>query len=157
MARCAIFAARMKRITDSRKLLDAPANATLKDLNTLYKGLMKKHHPDRFQDEAEKAQAEATSQQVIEAYKFLESIHPETHAKNTEAFEKTLTSMIANWQYKNQVLTIFFGDGSEYEFFGVPPKVYNKFRTTDGTVRFLKRNVIGEYPQRKASGAKAVE
>jgi molecular chaperone HscB len=147
----------MKRITESRKLLEAPANATLKELNTLYKTWMKKHHPDRFQDEAEKAEAEVISQRVIEAYKFLESIHPETHEKNAADFEKTLASMITNWGFKGQVLTIFFGDGSEYEFFGVPHKVYNKFMTTDGTVRFLKRNVIGVYPHRKASGAKVVE
>jgi curved DNA-binding protein CbpA len=147
----------MKRIAESRRLLAATPQDTLKELSALYKGLMKKHHPDRFQDTAQKTEAEAQSQKVITAYKFLESIHPETHAKNIEEFEKNLASMIANWRYKGQVLTIVFGNGSEYEFFGVPPKVYNKFTTTDGTVRFLKRNVIGAYAYRKASGAKEVE
>lgn len=147
----------MKRIAEYRKLLEAPATATLKELNTLYKSWMKKHHPDRFLDEAEKKQAEETSQKVIEAYKFLESIHPETHEKNGEDFAKTTATMITNWQFKAQVLTLYFGDGSEYEFFGVPHKLYNKFITTDGTVRFVKRHIIGTYPHRKASSAKVTE
>ena len=147
----------MKRITEYRKLLEAPATASLKELNTLYKSWMKKHHPDRFLDEAEKKQAEETSQKVIAAYKFLESIHPETHEKNSEDFAKTTATMITNWQFKAQVLTLYFGDGSEYEFFGVPHKLYNKFITTDGTVRFVKRHIIGTYPHRKASSAKVVE
>ena len=96
----------MKRIAEYRKLLEAPATATLKELNTLYKSWMKKHHPDRFLDEAEKKQAEETSQKVIEAYKFLESIHPETHEKNGEDFAKTTATMITNWQFKAQVLSL---------------------------------------------------
>lgn len=146
----------MKRINESSRLLGAPPKATLKELNDLYKGCMKKHHPDRFPDERMKAEAETISQELIAAYKFLESIHPETHARNAEEFARTAGSMIANWQFKAQVLTLWFGDGSEYEFFGVPPKVYNKFITTDGTMRFVRRHMIGTYPYRKVSGAKAL-
>ena len=102
----------MKKISDSRKLLGATSAHTLKELNTLYKGLMKTHHPDRHQDEALKQQAEAMSQHVIEAYKFLESIHPETHAANAEEFEKTIASNIGNWHYQHMTLHITFGDGT---------------------------------------------
>jgi molecular chaperone HscB len=147
----------MKRITEYRKLLEVSADVTLKELSTHYKGLMKKHHPDRFQDETQRKEAEEVSQRLIEAYKFLESIHPETHEKNHEDLTKTTASMISNWQFKAQVLTLYFGDGSEYEFFGVPAKLYNKFITTDGTVRFVRRHIIGTYPHRRVSGPKAAE
>lgn len=44
----------MKEINESRLLLGAAAGLSLKELNGLYKGLMKRHHPDRFQVEAER-------------------------------------------------------------------------------------------------------
>ncbi|HNA33107.1 MAG TPA: KTSC domain-containing protein, partial [Flavobacteriales bacterium] len=125
----------MKKISDSRKLLGATSTTTLKELNTLYKGLMKQHHPDRFQDEQLRQKAEVTSQHVIECYKFLESIHPETHAANAAEFEKTVASNIGNWHYQHMTLHITFGDGSAYEFYSVDPKTYNKFVNTDGNTR----------------------
>ena len=147
----------MKRITESRKLLNAPVGCTLKELNTLYKGLMKQHHPDRVLDEALKKEAEETSQRLISAYKFLESIHPETHAANAEEFEKTVASIISDWHYKSMTLHVTFGDGSVYEFYGVPQNTYNKFVNTDGNTRFAKRHIFGSYTHRKVSGAKEKE
>jgi curved DNA-binding protein CbpA len=147
----------MKKISDSRKLLGATSATTLKELNTLYKGLMKTHHPDRFQEEAQRLEAENTSQQVITAYKFLESIHPETHAANAEAFEKTVASNLTNWHYKHMTLHVTFGDGSVYEFYGVPPNMYNKFVNTDGNTRFAKRHIFGGFTYRKVSGATSPE
>ncbi len=147
----------MKKISDSRKLLGATSATTLKELNTLYKGLMKQHHPDRFQDDALRLEAEATSQHVIDCYKFLESIHPETHAINAPEFEKTVASNIGNWDYKHMTLHVTFGDGSVYEFYGVPPKTYNKFVATDGNTRFAKRHIFEEFTHRKVTGPKAKE
>ena len=144
----------MKKITDSRKLIGAGATTTLKELNTLYKGLMKTHHPDRFpNDEEKRHEAEEFSKHLIDAYKFLESIHPETHAKDSAGFEKTVASNISNWHYKSLVLHITFGDGSNYEFYGVPQKVYNKFVGSDGNVRFAKRHIFEAFTHRKASSA----
>lgn len=152
-----IFAAPMKRITESRKLLNAPAGVTLKELNTLYKALMKQHHPDRVLDETLKKEAEETSQRLISAYKFLESIHPETHAGNAAEFEKTVASIISDWHYKSMTLHVTFGDGSVYEFYGVPQNTYNKFLNTDGNTRFAKRHIFGSFTHRKVSGAKQKE
>jgi curved DNA-binding protein CbpA len=140
-----------------KKILGATSANTLKELNTLYKGLMKQHHPDRFQDEQQKLEAEATSQRVIEAYKFLESIHPETHKANAAEFEKTVASNIGNWDYKHMTLHVTFGDGSVYEFYNVPPKTYNKFVNTDGNTRFAKRHIFEEFTHRKVTGPKATE
>ena len=56
-----------KKILDSRKLLGSTVKTDLKELNNLYKGLMKKHHPDRYQDEGERHQAEETSKHIIDA------------------------------------------------------------------------------------------
>ena len=96
----------MKEIIESRKLLGATPGLTLKELNALYKGLMKQHHPDRFQDEGQRQEAEAMSQRIIAAYKLLEGLHPETQEARAEEFERTLSSGIANWQYKGQLLSL---------------------------------------------------
>lgn len=142
----------MKKINDSRKLLGATSATSLKDLNTLYKGLMKSHHPDRHpNDEVKRQEAEEFSKHLIDAYKFLESIHPETHAKDSESFEKTVASNIANWHYRSLTLHITFGDGSNYEFYGVPQKVYNKFVGVDGNTRFARRHIFEVFTHRKAS------
>ena len=147
----------MKEILESRKLLGADAGISLKELNLLYKGLMKQHHPDRFQVEAERAEAEAMSQRIIAAYKFLEGMHPETLSARAGEFEQTMTSGISNWEYKGQVLRLHFGDGSTHAFYGVPPKTYNKFLGTDATPRFVRRHLLGNYAQRKVTSAVAAE
>ena len=143
----------MKEILESRKLLGATATISLKELNVLYKGLMKQHHPDRFQVEEERVGAEATSQRIIAAYKFLEGMHPETLSARAGEFEQTMTTGITNWKYKSQVLRINFGDGSEHAFYGVSTNTYNKFVNTDATPRFVRRHLIGNYAQRKMSSA----
>ena len=145
----------MKEIIESRKLLGATPGLTLKELSALYKGLMKQHHPDRFQDEEQRQEAEAMSQRIIAAYKLLEGLHPETQEARAEEFERTLSSGIANWQYKGQMLTVRFGDGSEHAFYGVANKLYNKFVNTDATPRFVRRHLIGAHPQRKVTSAVA--
>ena len=123
----------MKKIADSRKLIGATSATKLKELNTLYKGLMKSHHPDRFpNDEEKREEAEEFSKRLIDAYKFLESIHPETHASNAEDFEKTVASSITDWHYKGLTLHLTFGDGSTYEFYGVQPNLSTS-SYTDGT------------------------
>lgn len=143
----------MKKINDSRKLMGATAATSLKELNTMYKSLMKSHHPDRFpDDERQRQEAEEFSKHLIDAYKFLESIHPETHEKESSDFEKTVASNIANWHYKSLTLHITFGDGSNYEFYSVPQKVYNKFVGTDGNTRFARRHIFAAHPFRKVSG-----
>lgn len=146
----------MKKILDSRRLLGSTAKSDLKELATLYKSLMKKHHPDKFTDEAEKAEAETTSTRIIDAYHFLVSIAPETHETNKEEYE-TLTSAspISNWQYKAQVLLVYFADGTEYEYFGVPQNVYNKFIAADGNLRFARRHIFHSYTRRRVKKAKA--
>ena len=146
----------MKEILESRKLLGAAPDISLKELSALYKALMKQHHPDRFQDDGERAEAEAMSQRIIAAYKLLEGLHPETRSLRAEDFERTLASGIGNWRYKGQVLHLTFGDGSEHAFYGVAAKTYNKFVNTDATPRFVRRHLIGAHPQRKVSSAVAV-
>jgi DnaJ-class molecular chaperone len=145
-----------KKILDSRKLLSATVKTDLKELNVLYKGLMKKHHPDRFTDEVERTQAEETSKHIIDAYHFLVSIHPETHATNKEEFERTATtSVISDWRYKSMTLHLIFGDGSEYEYFGVPQNVYNKFVNNNGNLRFARRHILGAFNFRRVKKAEA--
>ena len=143
----------MKEINESRKLLGATPSLTLKELSVLYKELMKQHHPDRFQEETQRLEAETTSQRIISAYKLLEGIHPETQEARAEEFEGTLASGIINWQFKGQELRINFGDGSEHAFYGVAPKTYNKFVNTDATPRFVRRHLVGTYAQRKVNSA----
>jgi len=147
----------MKKILESRKLLGANAKSDLAELAKLYKTLMKVHHPDRFTDEVEKETAEATSKHIIEAYHFLVSISQETHAKNTEEYERTISSStIKDFHYKAQTLHVTFGDGSIYEFFSVPANVYNKFLNTDANPRFARRHIFHVFTRRRISGPVAV-
>jgi DnaJ-class molecular chaperone len=64
----------MKKINDYRKLFEATPVSTLADLKTTYRNFMKAYHPDKFQDETAKAEAEEKSREMIEAYHFLVSI-----------------------------------------------------------------------------------
>ena len=105
----------MANINESRKLLGAHAAMSLKELNVLYKGLMKQHHPDRFQDEQQRVEAEEMSQRIIAAYKLLESMHPETHAIRKRELEEAMASNVSDWLYEREVLTINFVDGSAAE------------------------------------------
>ncbi len=140
----------MKKIIDSRKLLGATAKSDLKELGLLYKSLMKTHHPDRFQDDAERHKAEETSKHIIDAYHFLVSIHPETHVLNKEGYEDSTTaSAITDFHYKAQTLHLTFADGSVYEYFGVPMNVYNKFVKNDGNLRFARRHILHVYQYRR--------
>lgn len=146
----------MKKIIDSRRLLGATAKSDLNELSKLYKTLMKTHHPDRFTDEAERLNAEETSKHVIEAYHFLVSISRETHAKNEEEYERTIsTSPIKDWHYKAQTLHVTFGDGSIHEYFSVPSNVYNKFINTDANPRFARRHIFNSFTRRRISGPTA--
>ncbi len=68
----------MKKITDYRKFLAVTENAPLAELKTVYRSLMKTWHPDKFQDEEQKTEAEHKSKYIIEAYHFWVSIAPKT-------------------------------------------------------------------------------
>ena len=106
----------MKKVGDYRKLLGVVKATELKEVKSIYRGLMKNWHPDKFAGDAEKQEeAEVKSKEIIEAYNFLLSIAPETleHAKE-EYIQTTSVCGIADFEYKNQVLRVDFFDGSGY-------------------------------------------
>ena len=71
----------MKRIGEYRKLFGVEENTDLKGLKTSYRNLVKEWHPDKFREGDEKAaEAELMSRKIIEGYKFLVSISPETNS-----------------------------------------------------------------------------
>jgi len=142
----------MKKIVDYRKLLNVDKNAELALLKSVYRNLMKEYHPDKFQDEDEKLVAEEKSTAIIEAYHFLVSISPETHALNAEAYTNTITnSNILDFEYKQSVLNIQFLDGSAYEYFDVPRTIFTKFLNADVQGRFARRHICNSFPYRKVS------
>jgi len=146
----------MKHILEYRQLLGATANTSLEDLARLYKSLMKTHHPDRHPtDPVAREQAEETSKRVIEAYHFLVSIAPETHAKDSEEHARVTNQPVLDWRYEQRTLRLTFADGTAYEYFGVPHNVWNKFLAADGNARFVRRNIHGSYPFRRARKADA--
>ncbi|TBO44771.1 KTSC domain-containing protein [Pedobacter kyonggii] len=139
----------MKKIVDYRKLLSVDKNAELKELKSVYRTLMKDCHPDKFQQEEEKLDAEARSKEIIEAYHFLVSIAPETREQNIETYTQTTTlSNIQDFEYKQQVLNIQFFDGSAYEYFDVPKAIYVKLVNADSPGRFARRHIFNEFPYR---------
>lgn len=136
----------MKRIIESKKLFNLTQDTDLASLKTIYRNLIKEWHPDKFQDEAQKAEAELKSQSIIDAYQLLVSISPETHAANSEEYTDIITnSGISNYNYKGQTLKVTFQNGSEYEYFGVPKSVYNNMNTSTAISRFARRHIFNSY------------
>lgn len=143
----------MKKIVDYRKLLGVGEAAELQELKTVYRGLMKTWHPDKFQDSEEsKLEAEEKSKTIIEAYHFLVSIAPET--RNQSLAEYTLTTTTANmldFEYKQQVLTVNFTDGNVYEYFDVPKASYVKMINSDSPGRYARRHIFNSHVYRSVS------
>ena len=143
----------MKKIVDYRKLLGVNETAELLELKTIYRGLMKTWHPDKFQDNHEgKLEAEEKSKTIIEAYHFLVSIAPETRVQLLGEYTETITaSNIADFEYKSQTLQVTFYDGSVYEYFDVPKAVYVKLVNADSPGRFARRHIFNEFVYRNVS------
>ena len=140
----------MKRITEFKKQFDVTPETNLASLKKTYRGLIKEWHPDKFREDDEKAvEAEANSTKIIEAYHFLVSISPETHASNLDEYTTTTTSTgIDDFMLEKQVLKVTFKDGSAYEYFGVPNKVYLKMINSATQYRFGKRHIFNSYTYR---------
>ena len=143
----------MKKIVDYRKLLGVTEAAELQELKSVYRGLMKEWHPDKFQDSEEaKTAAEEKSKTIIEAYHFLVSIAPETRNQTIEEYGVTTsTAAIKDFEYKSQVLKVYFTDGNTYEYFDVPKAVYVKLVNADSPGRFARRHIFTEYVYRSVS------
>jgi hypothetical protein len=142
----------MKKIVDYRKLLGVTEAAELQELKTLYRGMMKTWHPDKFQDAEERSAAEEKSKTIIEAYHFLVSIAPETRNQTLADYTlTTTTSNIQDFEYKSQVLKVVFFDGNEYEYFDVPKAVYVKLVNADSPGRFARRHIFNTYVYRSVS------
>ena len=142
----------MKKINDYRKLFEATPVSTLADLKSTYRNFMKMYHPDKFQDEDAKAEADVKSREMIEAYHFLVSIAPETIEALMPEFKETImASNISDYQWKGLVLEITFLNGSSYEFFNVPKNTYIKLVNSDSPARFAKRHIYNEFSFRKLS------
>ena len=140
----------MKRINEYKKLFSIEADADLKQLKTTYRNLVKEWHPDKFQAEEEKIEAEQKSRQIIDAYHFLVSIAPETNASNLEEYNTIINeSNIVDFRHKGLLLEITFLDGTTYEYFGVPKSVYVKMVNADKLMRFARRNIFNTYLYRK--------
>lgn len=143
----------MKKVGDYRKTLGVTKATELKEIKTIYRGLMKDWHPDKFSADAEKhAEAEEKSKEIIEAYNFLLSIAPETleHAKD-EYVQTTTLSNIQDFQFKDAILRIDFFDGSAYEYFDVPRAMYIKLVNADSPGRFARRHIFNAFPYRNVA------
>lgn len=143
----------MKKVGDYRKTLGVTKVTELKEIKSIYRGLMKDWHPDKFSADAEKlAEAEQKSREIIEAYNFLLSIAPETleHAKD-EYIQTTTLSNIQDFQFKDSILRIDFFDGSGYEYFDVPRAMYIKLVNADSPGRFARRHIFNAFPYRNVS------
>jgi curved DNA-binding protein CbpA len=143
----------MNRIINYRKLFDITQETDLGKLKITYRNLMKEWHPDKFiENDERKAEAEIKSKRIIEAYHFLVSISPETHALNAEEYAlTTTTSGIDDFSYKGQNLKITFQDGSVYEYFGVPKSVYTKLVNSPTPSRFARRHIFDSHSYRNVS------
>jgi curved DNA-binding protein CbpA len=148
----------MKKIIGYRKLLGVDEKATLQDLKTIYRNMMKNWHPDKLQENPElAAEAEVKSKRIIEAYKFLVSIAPETRQAYLEAYTLTTSTIgIADYEYKSETLVVKFVDGSSYEYFGVPKATYVKMVNAPAIARFARRHIFNSFEYRNVNTEVAV-
>jgi len=142
----------MKRITQYKKLFNIESAIDLAELKKTYRSLVKEWHPDKFQDESEKALlAEEKSREITQGYEFLISIAPATKENNLVEYEHILdTCGIVDFNWKNQVLEVEFTNGSTYEYFGVSKPLYIKFVNADKQFRFGKRKIFTSFLYRKS-------
>ena len=144
----------MKRIKEYKKLFKVEGKINLKELKTTYRGLVKEWHPDKFQDEAKKGEAEEVSTKIIDGYHFLVSIAPETKEPNLEADRTTITEFqVADWHHKSMLLEVTFTDGNTYEYFGVNKILFGKFVNARSMNNFGKRNIFNSFIYRKSKKA----
>jgi hypothetical protein len=143
----------MKKISEYRKILGATSGASLAELKSAYRALVKEWHPDRqVPGSAEHAEAELKSTAIIEAYHFLVSIAPETKAAGLAAYTHTTnTAAVTRIEFENAVLEIKFSDGSSYEYFGVPKDLYLKLIYAPVPTRFARRHIVHQYLYRQAT------
>ena len=140
----------MKRINEYKKLFGVEDKIELKALKNSYRNLVKKWHPDKFQDGDQlKEEAELKSRKIIDGYHFLVSMAAETKALNLESYTDTITnSTIADYVHKGLLLEITYTDGSSYEYFGVTKQVYIKMNNSPKISRFAKRSIYTKFPYR---------
>ena len=148
----------MKKVIEYRKLMGAGKDIPLAELKTLYRNFMKEYHPDKFQDnDANKAEAEAKSKHIIEAYHFLVSIAAETKEATMEEYQATISSSgITDISYEAKRLRIDFADGSAYEYLGVPENSYVKLVQADSQARFARRHICTSFLYRQISRSRLV-
>ena len=133
-------------------MLGVNEGAHLQELKTTYRTLMKDWHPDKFQDTVERQHAEEKSKKIIEAYHFLVSIAPETRTNTLGVYTETITnSGIVDFEYKAEILSISFEDGSVYEYYGVPKAIYVKLINAETPGRFARRHICHTYVYRSMS------
>lgn len=147
----------MKKILGYRKLLGVGEKADLKELKTAYRNLMKEWHPDKFQESNEVETAQEKSKKLIEAYHFLVSISPETHAQSFEEYNNIISSStIVDLNHKGGNLHITYAEGNTYEYFDVPRALYIKLVNADTPGRFARRHVCGSFIYREVSKVNTV-
>jgi len=144
----------LKKILGFRKLLGVNEKADLKELKTVYRNLMKEWHPDKFQEGVEQEEAQEKSKKLIEAYHFLVSIAPETHAEALDEYTSIISSStIVDLNYKGSNLQITYAEGNCYEYFDVPRALYIKLVNADTPGRFARRHICGSFVYREMSKA----
>lgn len=141
----------MRRINEYKKLFNVEKSIDLKELKKTYRGLVKEYHPDKFQDEAKKEEANTKSLKIIDGYHFLVSIAPETREANLPEYKNTIaTSKIIDFEHKKSVLEVNFEDGTTYEYFGVNEKLFQNFVNSDKRQRFGRRKIFESFTYRKS-------
>ena len=141
----------MKRINEYKKLFKVEKAIDLKEIKTTYRNFVKEWHPDKFQDEEKKIEAEEKTVKIIDAYHFLVSIAPETKEKNLEEYTDTITnSRVTDYIHKSLLLEVNFADGSTYEFFGVNKKLFNRFNKAKSIGNFGRRHIFNSFLYRKS-------
>ncbi len=141
----------MRRVNEYKRLFKIEKDIELKEIKTTYRNYVKEWHPDKFQDQDKKIEAEEVTKKIVDAYHFLVSIAPETIEKNVEEYTETITnSRVIDYHHKNLLLEVSFADGNTYEYFGVNKKKFNKFINARAINNFGRRHIFNSFLYRKS-------
>lgn len=133
------------------RILGVTRNSTKEEIKKAYLREIKKWHPDKFQNEPEKAlEAEAKSKAIIEAYGLLKDYDLSTaRSGNSVTFKDTfiryrirsLNVVAIGYNKQLNILEVMYRSGRIIQYFGVPETTFITTLQSEAKGKFINKNM----------------
>lgn len=134
----------MKKLKDPYEVLGVSRNATKEEIRDAYRDLIKRYHPDQFNNNPDmKALAEEKIKEINEAYKYLldhfdDSRNAAESSKDEEIFKVARQKIDSGDYYGAQDLLVKVEDKSKPEWYFLSGLIYFKQGWYDKAESYLK-------------------